>query len=126
MGLRSWLRRLEQGASEGLASFALLDGSRYYYDASSGAAELYLFFFETIGADPADWPEPPEVLLKMCEAKNVRGAFEAVMGGGPDSFVYDDIFPYDPEILINERRLEPGSLVAGRSAYDRELDDLAE
>jgi hypothetical protein len=128
MGLRSWLRKLERGAREGLVSFELLSGSRYFYDASSAAPEMYLFFFETIGTNPASeaWPEPPEVLQKLCEAKDVRVAFEAVMGGSMDSFTYDDIFPYSPEVLVNERRLEPRSLVAGRDPYDGELDDLSE
>jgi hypothetical protein len=125
MGLRSWLRRLERGASDDLVSFPLQNGERYFYDARRGAAELYLFFFETIGTDPASWPEPPKVLQKLCEAKDVRVAFEAVMGGGTDSFTYDDIFPYSPTTLVNERRLEPRSIVVGRDLGE-EVPDLSE
>jgi hypothetical protein len=31
MGLRNWLKKLERGAGDELASFELVDGSRYYY-----------------------------------------------------------------------------------------------
>jgi hypothetical protein len=34
--LRNWIKRLERGAREDLASFVLEDGSRYYYDPASG------------------------------------------------------------------------------------------
>ena len=125
MGLRNWLRKLERAASGDLESFELLDGSRYYFDAAGPT--LFMHCHDCIGAgNPTDWPEPPEVLLKLCEAKDVRVAFEAVMGGSTDSFTYDDIFPYDPETLVNERRLEPRSLIAGRDVHDQEVEDLSE
>ena len=117
------MKKLEQSSSDVLSSFELLDGSRYFY--APGAA-IFMHSYDCVGKNPHDWPEPPEVLGKLCEAKDMRVAFEAVMGGGTDSFVYDDIFPYDPEVLVNERRLEPRSLIAGRAPYDQEVADLSE
>jgi hypothetical protein len=128
VGAKDRARRLEQAIRSELSSFQLRDGSRYYY---SPGGELFLFCYDCLGAgNPPDWPEPPEVLVKLCEAKDVRVAFEAVMGakGGAstDSFAYDDIFPYSPEILVNERRLEPRSLIAGRDVHDQVVEDLSE
>ena len=125
MGLRGILRRLKLEARQDLPSFELLDGSRYYYAPST---ELYLFCYDTIGKNPDAWPAPPEVLRKLCEAKEPAVAFAVIMGGDPrtDDYIYSDIFPFSPEIIIRERRLEPRSLVAGRDPYDRELDDLSE
>ena len=120
MCLRGWLKRLERGARGDLASFELLDGSRYYFDAASW--ETFLHWSACIRAgNPPNWPEPPEVLHKLCEAKDVERALELVKGEGQYLLI-----PYDPEVLINERRLEPRSLVTGRDVYDQELEDLSE
>ena len=35
MPLRGWIKRLERASREDLASFELLDGSRYYFDPTS-------------------------------------------------------------------------------------------
>jgi hypothetical protein len=32
MGIKGWLKRLERGSREDLASIALEDGTRHYYD----------------------------------------------------------------------------------------------
>jgi hypothetical protein len=40
--LRSWIKRLEHAAQGGLASFELVDGSRYYYDRLEAAKETFL------------------------------------------------------------------------------------
>ena len=121
MGLRGWIKRLERDARGGLGSFELLDGSRCYFDPLSG--ELFLHWCDCIRAgNPLDWPEPPEIVRKLCEAKDVRRALdEVVEGGGAFS-----TFVYDTEVLINERRLEPRSLVAGRGAHDQDVEDLSE
>jgi hypothetical protein len=37
-----------------------------------------------------------------------------------------DYFPYDRQTLIDERRLEPISLIAGRDVNDQEVSDLSE
>ena len=122
MGLRGQLRRLRRAVRGELASFELLDGSRYYFDPLSG--ELFLHWCDCIRAgNPPDWPEPPEIVRKLCEAKDVRRALDEVAAGGNGAF---GTFVYDTEVLINERRLEPRSLVAGRDPYDQEVEDLSE
>jgi hypothetical protein len=129
MGLRNWLRKLERGSSSGagddLVSFPLQNGERYYH---APGPEIFLHCYDCIGKNPHDWPPSPEALTKIAEARDPVGAFESIMGGSPttDDFAYFDIFPYSPEILVNERRLEPRSLVAGRDPFDREIDDLSE
>ncbi len=120
MGLKGWLKKLERAAREELVSFELRDGSRYYYD--PGSPDLFMHWYDCACAgNPADWPEPPEIVRKLCEAKDVRAALEEVRGGGSSDF-----FPYDPEVLMRERRLEPRSLVVGRDPYDQEVEDLSE
>jgi hypothetical protein len=119
MGLRGRLKRLESTARDELASFELRDGSRYYYDPTS--AVLFSHWFACAGAgNPSNWPSPPEIVRRLTEARDVRAALEEVMGDG------DDYLTYDAEVLINERRLEPRSLVAGRDVYDQEVEDLSE
>src|SRR5215204_1668615 len=105
MGLRERLRSLRRAAtSGGLASFALLDGSRYYFDPAS--PDLYLHWVECIKTSADRWPEPPEVLRKLCQAKDVERAIDVVRGEGSWDFIV-----YDIEVLKSERRLEPRPLV---------------
>jgi hypothetical protein len=119
MGLRTWLRRLERGARGGLESFVLEDGSLYYYDPTS--PKLFLHWYACLTADnPRDWPEPPEVCKKLTEARDPVSAGEQFISSA------GNFFPYDPEILITERILEPVSLVAGREVHDQEVEDLSE
>jgi hypothetical protein len=107
--VRSKLRRLDNAARGHLASFQLRDGSHYYFDRTSG--ELFLHWCECLRSDSAHhWPEPPEVYKKLTGAKYPARALHEIHGGG--SF---GTFVYDPEVLINERRLEPRGLV---SCYD--------
>jgi hypothetical protein len=115
MGLRERLRSLRRAAtSGGLASFTLLDGSRCYFDPAS--PNLYMHWLACIKAGSAHhWPEPPEVLRKLTEAKDVEQAIELVRGEGSWDFI-----PYDIEVLITERRLEPRGLV---NRYDPVLDE---
>ena len=122
MGLRNWLRRLERGASEELESFTLLDGSTYHYDPHRGYQELYLFCADCLKAgNPDSWPEPPELLLRVCEARDPAAALEQVW-----TPAVGDLFPFDRHVLVNERRLEPRSVVAGRDVRDQEVEDLSE
>jgi hypothetical protein len=108
MGVREKLKRLERAAAGQLASFELLDGSRYYYDPAS--PELFLHWCECMKAGSAhNWPAPPEVMHKLREAKDVERALEKVIG---EATFYS--ITYDPEILITERRLEPRGLVSSR------------
>jgi hypothetical protein len=104
------MKRLERASREDLESFTLLDGSRYYFDPSS--EEIFLHGVACAKRCAHDWPEPPEVVRKLCEAKDVEHAAALVRGEGDFSF-----FVYDPEVLITERRLEPRPLA---SRYDPE------
>jgi hypothetical protein len=70
MGLRSWVKRLERGASEGLQSFELQGGSTYYYDRLETYKELVLHAYDLQLGMGDNWPEPPEVYRKICEAKD--------------------------------------------------------
>ena len=127
--LRSWIKRLERASREHLASFELLDGSRQFFDPT--APDLFLHWYECVGNSAHNWPEPPEVLRKLTEAKDVERAAELVRGEGTSDFL-----PYDVETLIRERRLEPRGLVSHydpvlgehvvQDPYDCEPEDLSE
>lgn len=118
MGLKGWLKKLERAARDELVSFELRDGSRYYYDPAT--PDLFMHWYDCACAgNPPGWPEPPEIVRKLREAKDVRAALEAVVGTS-------EFFPYDRQTLLNERRLEPISLIAGRDVHDQEVEDLSE
>ncbi len=120
MGLRGRLEKLERTAWGSLVSFELLDGSRYYHDPTRG--ELFLHACNCIRAgNPEKWPEPPEVVRKVTQAKDPQAALE-VIGGGATL----ETLPYGPEALVREREIRPRSLVAGRDVYDQEVEDLSE
>ena len=108
MGLRDRLKRAERAARGDLASFELLDGSRYYF--SPADPDLFLHWFKCAGTSAHNWPPAPEVVRKLTEAKDVGAALESVRGEGSYNFIV-----YDPDVLISERRLEPRGLV---SRYD--------
>ena len=118
MGTRDKLRHLLKVARGHLESFELLDGSRYYFDPAS--PELFMHWFACARAgNPCDWPPAPEILQKLCEARDLDSALEVVASKG-------EFLPYDRDILITERRLEPRSLVAGRDVNDQMVGDLSE
>jgi hypothetical protein len=120
MGLRGWLKRLEHTARGELESFELLDGSRYYHNPQS--ARLFLHWAECLRAgNPDKWPEPPDAVRKVTEAKDPRAALESISGGGTWG-----TFPYDLEALVTERVIRPRSLVAGRDVYDQDTEDLSD
>jgi len=110
--IRGWVKKLERASREDLASFELLDGSRYYYDPTSW--ELFMHWHDCAVQDTAHaWPEAPEVIRKLCEAKDPEAALEQVMStAGFGGTVYD------PEVLIAERRFVPRGLI---SRYDPHL-----
>jgi hypothetical protein len=114
------LRRLERAARDHLESFELLDGSRYYHDPRD--PELFLHWAECLTAgNPDRWPEPPEAVRKVAEAKDPRAALESIRGGGSW-----DMLPYDPEALVRERDIRPRSLVTGRDVYDQKVEGYSE
>jgi hypothetical protein len=130
MGLKSWMRRIERAAQGEVESFELLDGSRYYYDPTSW--DLFMHWIECGRAGNArNWPEPPEVVRKLTEAKDVARAIEKVRGEGWNALVYDE------ETLITKRTLKPRPLVSRYDPKvgkhipidpyeDRHLEDLSE
>src|SRR4051812_27181086 len=121
MALRSWLKRLERGTRENLASFALEDGSRYYYDPESGDCFLHSWDCLMAQGDGEPFPEPPETVKAIARARDRRAALEQLYPGG--SF---GLFPYEPEALIERGELVPRSLVVGRELGDGQIPDLSE
>ena len=129
MGLRNWVKKVENASRGNLASFELLDGSRYYYDPRTW--DLFLHWTECLGHRSAhDWPPPPELMQKLTEAKDPEAALEQVMSSaGFGGLVYD------PAVLVHERRLEPRGLlslydpVSGEryisDPYDMPVEDLS-
>jgi len=130
MGLRNWVKKIEHAAREDLASFELLDGSRYFYDPTSWV--LFMHWVECCGKDTAAaWPPAPTIMQKLTEAKDPERALDAVLGqAGFGGLVYD------PDVLITERRLEPRGLISRYDPhtgerhiddpYDSPLEDLSE
>jgi hypothetical protein len=129
--MRRWIKRLEHAARGDLASFELLDGSYYYYF-DPASAELFVHWYECGKAGSAHhWPEPPEVMRKLTQAKDVERAVELVRGEGSWDFLV-----YDIEVLMSDRSLEPRGIVsrydpvAGEhrvlNPYDHESEDLSE
>jgi hypothetical protein len=130
--VRGWIKRLERASREDLGSFELLDGSRYYYDPGEAGSEIFMHWMACLHAGNArNWPEPPEILQKLCEAKDVERATALLRGEGTFNFI-----PYDLEALLSERRLEPASFVSRYDPkvgghvpidpYEWELEDLSE
>ena len=117
MGLRGWLKRLERGASEDLASFELLDGSTYYYDRLQTYKELFLHAYD-VQVGKGEWPEPPEVYRKMCEARDVAEVLEQLKPEDPERSLVNLAALYDMDLLVNERRLVP--------LYHAPVEDLSE
>ena len=112
MGLRAKMRPLEVLAlARGkLESFELEEGSRHYFDRSSGERFLHnMACLRAQARGESTYPEPPETLWAILRAKDRRAAFEQVYH--PGAF---DIFPYDQEALVERGELVPRSMVAGR------------
>ncbi len=118
---RGWLKRLERDAHEGLASFILEDGSRYYFNPTSG--ECFLHSMDCLraqGDGEITFPEPPETLKAIARARDRRAALNQLYPNG--SF---GIFPYEVEALVERGELVPRSMVVGRELGER-LEDLSE
>jgi hypothetical protein len=105
--LRNWIKRLERGAREGLASFELLDGTTYFYDVLEANKELFLYGFDVELGMVHEWPEPPAVLRKMCEAKDPAAILERFRPEDPERAFVNLAALYDTYVLVNERRLVP-------------------
>jgi hypothetical protein len=120
VSLRNKLRNLEREAREDLASFILKDGSRYYFNPTS--AEIFLHSMACLRAqgECEPFPEPPETVKAIANARDRRAALNQLYPGG--SF---GVFPYEVEALVKRGELVPRSLVAGRELGEP-LPDLSE
>jgi hypothetical protein len=105
--VRSWIKRLERSAREGLESFELLDGTRYCCDRLETYKELFLHAYDVQLGDAHKWPEPPEVYRKICEARDPAAVLERFKPENPQSAFVDPAALFDTDALVNERRLVP-------------------
>jgi hypothetical protein len=104
--LRDAWRRLRRELEGELESFELRDGSRFYYDAGEVYKEVFLHSMECGKAEGlSGWPKPPEVYLKMCEAKDPGAVLERFAPSDKPAWFIE--LPYEREALIHERRLVP-------------------
>jgi hypothetical protein len=104
MGLKDQLRRLKRDARGDLESFVLLDGSRYYYNTTEADKQLFLHAYDLqLGRRP----EPPEVLTKLCQARNPAAVLERFRPERPEQAFMDLAACYDIDALIKDRRLVP-------------------
>jgi hypothetical protein len=100
--VKNKIRRLERAARGGLASFELEDGGLYWYDPEM-FLEVFHFYLECLASSAHDWPDPPEPVKMVLQARDVEAAIPQVFGA---------FLPYDRETLVKERRLVPRSLVS--------------
>jgi hypothetical protein len=102
MPLRSWLRRLERRSKAGLESFALTDGSRYYYDPIQAYVEFALFTYNLIGGEE---PEVPEAYRKLEKAADIRAALEGLRPPRTELALATPEETFDIEHLLEHREL---------------------
>jgi hypothetical protein len=107
MGLKGRLASLKRKAAEGLESFELLDGSIYYYDKMEAFKEMWLHCHDLELGRGEKWPRPPEIWLKMCEARDPEAVLEQFKPENPARAFLKVAETYDKDTLINERRLVP-------------------
>jgi hypothetical protein len=105
MGLRDKVKRLERASREDLASFELLDGSRFYYDPIETAKDLFLHSLDCgLGRDRSfAGAEVPEIYLAVCKAKDPDAVLEQLVPSEKAAWFIE--LPYERDTLINERRL---------------------
>ena len=120
MGLKDKMRRLEDVLSDQLESFELEDGSRFYFDPTSGERFLHsMSCLRTQGEGKTTFPEPPPVVKAIVRARDRAAAFEKVYSG---DFT---VTPYDTEVLIERGEFVPVSMVVGRELGEP-AEDLSE
>jgi hypothetical protein len=104
-GLRDAWRRLRREMEGELESFELV-GGRYHYDHQETSKELFLHGLACMRADSLeDWPAPPEVYLKMCEAKDPAAVLERFAPSDKPAWFIE--VPYERDAVVHERRLVP-------------------
>ena len=100
--LRDALSRLRREMRGDFESFALVDGSRYHFQPMEVHKAVFMHGLKCATADsPEDWPPPPKVYVKMCEAKDPEAVLERLTSAQIVEF------PYDRETLVSRRRLVP-------------------
>jgi hypothetical protein len=110
------MHRLEAALRDRLDSFELEDGSRFYFDRTSGERFLHsMSCLRAQGEGKTTFPEPPPKVKAIARAKDRAAAFEKVYSG--DLVV----MPYDVQALIERGEFVPVSMVVGR-----ELGEVAE
>jgi hypothetical protein len=115
--VRSWIRRLERDARGHLESFELLDGSTYFFDRLETYGELFVHACD-LQLGRGEWPEPPELYRKMCEARYPAAVLERFRPEEPKRAFVNVAELYDMDVLVNERRLVP--------TYHPPVEDLSE
>jgi hypothetical protein len=115
--MRSWIRRLERDARGHLDSFELLDGSTYYFDRLETYGELFVHACD-LQLGRGEWPKPPEVYRKMCEARDPAAVLQRFRPEDPERAFVNLAELYDTHLLVNERRLVP--------IYHPPVEDLSE
>jgi hypothetical protein len=118
-GLKSKLRQLERSSRDGLGSFILEDGSRYYFNPESGECFLHSMDCLRAQGECEPFPEPPETLKAIARARDRGAALNRLYGG---TF---DVFPYEVEALVELGELVPRSVVVGRELGEP-VGDLSE
>ncbi len=121
MRLKDQLRGLKRDLRDNLESFPLEDGTRYWFDPSS--PELFLHTVGCLSAqgDGLPFPEPPETLKAVAQARHRESALNQVLGGA--SFI---LIPYEHEALVEYGQLIPRSLIDGYELGAGPLPDLSE
>jgi hypothetical protein len=104
--LRSWIKRLERDARENLERFELQGGITYYYDRLETYKEQFLHACD-LQLGRGEWPEPPEVYRKICEAKDPAAVLERFKPEDPQRAFVNLAELYDTDVLVRERRLVP-------------------
>jgi hypothetical protein len=117
--LRQQLKKLEEGLRGILEGFDLEDGSRHYYDPTSGERFLHSMDCLRAQADARPFPEPPETINALTKARDRAAAVAMVYEG------QDDICPYEKRVIVERGELVPRSLVVGRELGEP-IEDLSE
>ncbi len=107
MGLKGKLAALKKSMHGELDFFDLADGSRYYFDPNEKFFITFKFFTDCLHAEHKreTYPEPPELIKKVADAKDRCEALSRVMGETSH-------LPLDAEALIVRGELVPRCLRA--------------
>jgi|SRR5829696_6976233 hypothetical protein len=101
--LRGRIKKAEREARGDLDSFLLLDGSRFWFDATEACEELFLHAYH-LGLGRVE--EPPELYRMLTRAQDPVAVLERLKPGSAQAFV-DPSSLYDYDALVHERRLVP-------------------